>query len=64
MAETIAHAVKFDGNLVWDTSKADGQYKKTADNSKLRELLPDFEFTPLAKGIQETVEWCETNATF
>lgn len=32
--------------MKFDTSKADGQYKKTASNAKLRKYLPDFKFTP------------------
>ena len=57
VAELITKASKFNGSLEWDTTRADGQYKKTADNSRLRELLPDFEFTPLSDGIHETVNW-------
>jgi hypothetical protein len=34
------------GEVKFDTSKADGQYKKTASNTKLRKYLPDFKFTP------------------
>jgi hypothetical protein len=34
----------------FDTTKADGQYKKTASNSKLKRLLPDFKFTPFETG--------------
>lgn len=34
------------GEVKFDTSKADGQYKKTASNAKLRKYLPDFKFTP------------------
>jgi hypothetical protein len=34
----------------FDTSKADGQFKKTASNAKLRSLLPDFRFTPIDQG--------------
>ena len=39
--------MKFEGNIVFDTSKSDGQFKKTASNKKLRELYPDFKFTPI-----------------
>lgn len=53
----ITKAAKFEGVVDWDNRKADGQYKKTADNSKLRSLLPDFEFTPLSQGIVESVDW-------
>jgi len=34
----------------YDTTKADGQFKKTASNAKLRTYLPDFKFTPIKKG--------------
>ena len=39
--------MKFEGNIVFDTTKSDGQYKKTASNKKLKELYPDFDFTPI-----------------
>ncbi|KAJ1517070.1 GDP-L-fucose synthase, partial [Coelomomyces lativittatus] len=38
-------------------SYTDGQYRKTASNAKLRSYLPDFQFTSLNQGIQETVDW-------
>ncbi|CAH8642066.1 unnamed protein product [Heterobilharzia americana] len=44
-AETVAKAMDCT-NLVFDTSKADGQFKKTANASKLRQLYPGFKFTP------------------
>ena len=34
----------------YDTSKSDGQFKKTASNAKLRKFLPDFKFTPIKQG--------------
>ena len=34
----------------YDTSKSNGQFKKTASNSKLRKYLPDFKFTPIKQG--------------
>ena len=33
-----------------DTTKSDGQFKKTASNAKLRKYRPDFEFTDFKKG--------------
>lgn len=38
--------------LQYDTTKADGQFKKTASNVKLRTYLPDFKFTPIRTGTQ------------
>lgn len=37
----------FEGKIVFDTTKSDGQYKKTASNKKLKELYPGFQFTPI-----------------
>ena len=45
----------------FDTTKSDGQFKKTASNAKLRTFLPDFKFTPIDEGIQKTVEWFNAN---
>ncbi|XP_011297787.1 probable GDP-L-fucose synthase [Fopius arisanus] len=61
VAETIAKAFNFRGKIVFDTSAADGQYKKTATNKKLRSHLPDFEFTPFEDAIKETVTWYQEN---
>lgn len=46
----------FEGNIVFDTSKSDGQFKKTASNKKLRELHPDFKFTPIEEVRQRSME--------
>ncbi|KAJ3332571.1 GDP-L-fucose synthase [Blyttiomyces sp. JEL0837] len=57
IAESIVKAMDYTGPCEWDTSRADGQYKKTASNEKLMSLLPDFEFTPFDKALQESVQW-------
>ncbi|XP_033363928.1 probable GDP-L-fucose synthase [Bombus vosnesenskii] len=57
VAEAIAQAFNFKGKLVYDTSAADGQYKKTASNAKLRKYLPNFQFTPFNQAIKDTVDW-------
>ncbi|KAL9705185.1 hypothetical protein quinque_008703 [Culex quinquefasciatus] len=57
LAQSLVKAFDFKGKLEFDTSKADGQHKKTASNGKLRRLLPDFKFTEFDSAIQETVKW-------
>jgi GDP-L-fucose synthase len=57
----IRDAFDFAGELTFDTTKADGQYKKTASNAKLRSFLPDFKFTPIDEGIRATVQWFKEN---
>jgi GDP-L-fucose synthase len=57
LAESIAKAFNFQGKVKFDTTKADGQYKKTASNRKLREHLPNFEFVDFDIAIKDTVDW-------
>ena len=45
------------GNLVKDTSKSDGQFKKTASNKKLRGYKPDFKFTPIKESWRTWWYW-------
>jgi len=47
----------FGNEIVFDSSYSDGQHRKTADNSKLLDFLPNFEFTPLEVGLTETIRW-------
>ncbi|XP_028044131.1 GDP-L-fucose synthase [Bombyx mandarina] len=61
VAEMIKRAHGYGGDIVYDTTRADGQYKKTASNTKLRTLYEDFEFTPFDKAIDETVKWFKLN---
>mmetsp|Transcript_5927 Transcript_5927/g.12922 ORF Transcript_5927/g.12922 Transcript_5927/m.12922 type:complete len:320 (-) Transcript_5927:85-1044(-) len=61
VAEMIAEAMDFKGNLICDTTKADGQHKKTASNKKLRSFLPDYKFTSIKDGIKESVDWFVAN---
>ena len=61
VARMIAEAIEFKGDLVFDTTKADGQFKKTANNAKLMTYLPDFKFTDMKEGIKRSVEWFVAN---
>ena len=47
--------------LIFDSSHADGQYKKTVSNKRLRDMRPDFEFTPFADAMKVTCEWFDAN---
>ena len=63
----------YTSGLKFDTTKADGQYKKTASNKKLRTLYPDFKFTPIQEGfaicdfcshylgLKKSVDWFVAN---
>jgi GDP-L-fucose synthase len=60
-AYTIAKAFGFKGNIVYDSSKPDGQFRKPTDISRLKELIPDLTFTPFEDAINESIEWFVTN---
>ncbi|XP_013812431.2 GDP-L-fucose synthase [Apteryx mantelli] len=60
-AETIVEAMDFRGELVFDATKSDGQFKKTASNGKLRRYLPSFQFTPFRQAVKETCAWFTAN---
>jgi GDP-L-fucose synthase len=44
-------------DVVFDDKKPDGQFKKTADNSQLMNLIGDFKFTDIREGISKSVDW-------
>jgi len=61
VVDTIVDKMEYKGEVTWDSSFSDGQFKKTASNEKLRKLLPNFKFTSFADGVAETVKWFNDN---
>jgi GDP-L-fucose synthase len=61
LVEIVAEKMKFTGKIVWDSTKPDGQFRKPSDTTKLRRLLPGFQFTPLDEGIEKSVTWFKAN---
>lgn len=61
VVDMIAEAMEFKGEIKYDTDKPDGQFKKTACNTKLRSLQPDFKFTPMKDAVKKSVDWFVEN---
>jgi GDP-L-fucose synthase len=57
IAEIIASEFNYLHCLKFDLTKSDGQYKKTADNKKLKKLYGDLGLINIKSGIQETIKW-------
>jgi GDP-L-fucose synthase len=57
LVDLLVKEFNFKGNVKFDSTKPDGQFRKPSDNSKLKSYLPDFNFTPIEVGIKETVSW-------
>ena len=61
LAETIAKAVDYRGEIVWDTSKPNGQPRRKLDVSRARDYFGFEAEVPFDEGIQATVEWWEAH---
>ena len=59
IAELIAHYFEYD-NIKFDTNYSDGQYKKTVDNTKLRNFI-DYKMTDIKTGLSNTINWFKLN---
>jgi GDP-L-fucose synthase len=57
LAELIKRETGYRGEIVWDTSKPDGQPRRRLDTSRARELFGFSAKTGLAEGIRATVAW-------
>jgi GDP-L-fucose synthase len=55
--ETIARLVGFDGDLVWDASKPDGQPRRRVDASRAERLMGWRASTPFDEGLRTTIDW-------
>jgi len=57
LVDLIVEYVGFEGKVIFDDDKPEGQFRKPSDNSKLLSYVPDFEFTSIKDGLKETVKW-------
>ena len=62
LTELIARLTGFGGELVWDTSKPDGQPRRCLDTSRAREHLGFTATTPLEDGLSRTIAWFREHA--
>jgi len=57
LVDLICRLTKYDGQIVWDSTKPDGQPRRMLDTSK---ALKEFGFkakTPFENGLRKTIEW-------
>jgi GDP-L-fucose synthase len=57
LVKTIADLVGFEGEVVWDTSRPDGQPRRFYDMSKFKKALGYVPSTSLEEGLKETIKW-------
>ncbi len=57
LAGLIARLTGFNGRIVWDTSKPNGQPRRGLDTSRARELFGFTAGTSFEDGLRETIAW-------
>ncbi|MDR3685381.1 MAG: GDP-L-fucose synthase [Coriobacteriia bacterium] len=61
LAELIAKHVGYEGEIVWDTTKPNGQPRRKLDVSRAREYFGFEAEVPFETGIKATVDWWDAN---
>ena len=62
LAELIAEITGFEGEIVWDTSRPNGQPRRRLDVARAEELFGFKAQTSLRDGLARTVEWYRSTA--
>jgi GDP-L-fucose synthase len=57
----IAREFDYEEHIVFNKKYADGQFKKTSSNEKLKGKIPDLKFTDIQHGIQRSVDFFKEN---
>jgi GDP-L-fucose synthase len=57
LAELVAELTGYDGEIVWDTSKPNGQPRRKLDTSRAEELFGFRAQRTLREGLTQTIEW-------
>jgi GDP-L-fucose synthase len=61
LADLIAQETEFTGQIIYDTSKPDGQLRRCLDTSKAQEGFGFSSKTDFKDGLRKTVQWYKEN---
>jgi GDP-L-fucose synthase len=61
LTELVARLSRFEGKIVWDASKPDGQPRRCLDVSRARDSIGFVAKTDLERGLKKTIEWFEAH---
>ena len=59
LADLICRLVGFEGEIVWDASKPDGQPRRCLDTTKAAKYFGFQSTISLAEGLRTTIAWYE-----
>jgi nucleoside-diphosphate-sugar epimerase len=57
LLETIVCLTEFEGQIVWDKNKPNGQPRRKLDTSRAKKLFGFEAKRPFSDGLREMVEW-------
>jgi len=61
LARLIADLVGFNGEIIWDTSKPNGQPRRCLDTQRAKELFGFVAATNFPEGLKATIDWYVAN---
>lgn len=61
LAELISNLTRYQGGIVWDSSKPDGQPRRRVDTSRAKELFGFQAGVVLEDGLRMTIDWYVAN---
>ncbi len=61
LAEKITKLTGFEGRLVWDTTKPNGQPRRALDTSRAKDKFGFEAQTDFDEGLQQTIDWYRAN---
>jgi GDP-L-fucose synthase len=61
LTEMVARLTGFDGRIVWQTDKPNGQPRRGLDVSRAKELFGWSAQVPFEEGMKRTIEWFKEN---
>jgi GDP-L-fucose synthase len=61
LAQLIARLSGYEGEIAWDTSKPNGQPRRSLDITRAEQYFGFRAHTPLEQGLQQTIDWYNRN---
>jgi GDP-L-fucose synthase len=62
LTNLVSRLARFDGEIVWDATRPDGQPRRCLDVSRAWNAIGFRARTTLEEGLQKTIDWYEANA--
>jgi GDP-L-fucose synthase len=57
IVDILSDIADFKNDVIWDTSKPNGQRSRPSSKARVNRLFPDFKYTDLRYGLEKTWNW-------